>query len=339
MKASGITAIGLVAAAGLWIASGHLLPARQRRGPRGDPGPRSGQEGVPRRRRRDPAGAAQPQARRFPAAPRPSATAPSPRAPAASSPSSRSSAARKVKEGEVLAVLSDDARAAQVAQGKSLVFQRRTELESKRKLIETGALPRLDLVNMEAALKTAEAALAAPRPSATAASSLAPWTGVINDVMVEVGDAAFSFQGRELAKIVCARSDAGGGRGGRAQARRPQGRRGCEGAARHRRGRRRAHPPRREDREPVDKDLPGRGRAAECRRRDPRRHHRGGVGPARQGGGGAGAALGADHLLERRHRRAHRQRGRPGRLLGRSSIVEDEQSQMWVGRRSPTAPG
>ena len=26
MKASGITAIGLVAAAGLWIASGHLMP-------------------------------------------------------------------------------------------------------------------------------------------------------------------------------------------------------------------------------------------------------------------------------------------------------------------------
>ena len=61
-----------------------------------------------------------------------------------------------VKKGDVIAVLSDEAREAQVAQARSLVTQRKTELEAKRKLIETGAMPKLDLVNLEAQLKAAE---------------------------------------------------------------------------------------------------------------------------------------------------------------------------------------
>src|SRR6185295_19987358 len=50
-----------------------------------------------------------------------------------------------VKEGDVIAVLSDDARAAQVAQAESLVTQRRAELDAKRRLILSGAMPKLDL--------------------------------------------------------------------------------------------------------------------------------------------------------------------------------------------------
>src|ERR1051325_1687021 len=41
-----------------------------------------------------------------------------------------------LKEGEVVAVLSDEAREAQVEQATALVNQRRTELEARRKLIE-----------------------------------------------------------------------------------------------------------------------------------------------------------------------------------------------------------
>jgi multidrug efflux system membrane fusion protein len=201
MKASGITALGLVAAAGLWIASGHLLP-------------RGTAEGHPAAKAEEPAKklfrVAVAEARLVPHSRKLSI-------------SGRTEADRHgtitartggvvtelkvkrgswVKEGDVIAVLSDDARAAQVAQGKSVVFQRRTELDSKRKLIETGALPRLDLVNMEAALKSAEAALASAEAERDRGVVVAPWTGVISDVMIEVGDAAFSFQGRELAKIV-----------------------------------------------------------------------------------------------------------------------------------------
>ena len=40
-----------------------------------------------------------------------------------------------VKENDIIAVLSDDARTAQVAQAEALVTQRRAELEAKRRLI------------------------------------------------------------------------------------------------------------------------------------------------------------------------------------------------------------
>jgi len=107
-----------------------------------------------------------------------------------------------VKEGDVIAVLSDDARAAQVLQAKALVVQRRAELDAKRRLIATGAMPKLDLVNLEAQLAAAEGALAAAEAERDRGIVLAPWTGVVSDVAVEIGQAAFSFQGRELVQLV-----------------------------------------------------------------------------------------------------------------------------------------
>src|SRR5262249_59435790 len=91
-----------------------------------------------------------------------------------------------VKEGDVIAVLSDDARTAQVTQAQSLVIQRRTELEAKRPLIASGANPRLDLVNLEAQLKAAEAALAAAEAELERGVVRAPWSGVVSAVQVEV---------------------------------------------------------------------------------------------------------------------------------------------------------
>jgi membrane fusion protein, multidrug efflux system len=201
MKASGITAIGLVATAGLWIASGHLLPRDSAEGHAAVRAPEAVKKAfrvsvvearlVPHSRKLTISGRTEADRHGVITARTGGVVT-----------ELKIKRGMRVKEGEILAVLSDDARAAQVAQGKSLVFQRRTELESKRKLIDTGALPRLELVNMEAALKTAEAALAAAEAERDRGIVTAPWTGVINDVMVEVGDAAFSFQGRELAKIV-----------------------------------------------------------------------------------------------------------------------------------------
>jgi multidrug efflux system membrane fusion protein len=107
-----------------------------------------------------------------------------------------------VNEGDIIAVLSDDARSAQVAQAESLVTQRRAELEAKRKLIATGAMPRLDLVNLEAQLKAAEATLAMAEAERERGVVRAPWSGVVNDVPVEVGQAAFSFAGKEIATVV-----------------------------------------------------------------------------------------------------------------------------------------
>ena len=223
MKASRVTALGLVAAAGLWIASGHLLP---RDSAESHAAIRTGEAAkkpfrvavietfaVPHSRKLIISG-------RTEADKRVTLTART----GGILTEFKIKRGTWVKAGDIIAVLSDDARSAQVAQAESLVVQRRTELEAKRKLIATGAIPRLDLVNMEAMLKAAEGALAVAEAERDRGVVRAPWTGVVNDVMVDAGDAAFSFQGRELAETRLARSHARRGRGRRAQARRHQGR-------------------------------------------------------------------------------------------------------------------
>jgi multidrug efflux system membrane fusion protein len=202
MKGSRITAVGLVAAAALWIASGHFMPhesAESRAAIR--PG-----EGDAKKLFRVavmPTGVEQHSRRltisgRTEADKRVTLTART----GGLLTELRIKRGTSVKEGDVIAVLSDDARAAQVAQAESLVIQRRTELEAKRRLIASGAIPRLDLVNLEAQLKAAEAALAAAEAERDRGVVRAPWAGVVSDVSVEVGQAAFSMAGREIAQIV-----------------------------------------------------------------------------------------------------------------------------------------
>ena len=50
-----------------------------------------------------------------------------------------------VKKGDIIAILSDDAREAQVQQAKALIEQRQIELEAKRRLVLSNAIPRLEL--------------------------------------------------------------------------------------------------------------------------------------------------------------------------------------------------
>jgi membrane fusion protein, multidrug efflux system len=201
MKASRITALGLVAAAGLWIASGHLLP---RESAESHAAIRTTEAAKKLFRVAVIETFAVPHSRKLTISGRTEAdkhVTLSARTGGILT-EFRVKRGTRVKEGDVIAVLSDDARAAQVAQAESLVIQRRTELEAKRKLIATGAIPRLDLVNLEAMLKAAEGALAVAEAERDRGVVRAPWSGVVNEVMVDVGEAAFSFQGRELAKVV-----------------------------------------------------------------------------------------------------------------------------------------
>jgi multidrug efflux system membrane fusion protein len=108
----------------------------------------------------------------------------------------------KVAKGDIIAILSDEAREALVAQADALLTQRTTELNAKRKLIEMGTLPRLDLVNLESQAKAAEAALAAAKAERDRGVVRAPWSGLVTDVPVDVGKAAFSMAGQEIAKLV-----------------------------------------------------------------------------------------------------------------------------------------
>ena len=108
----------------------------------------------------------------------------------------------RVEKDDIVAVLSDEARDSQVVQAQALVVQRKTELNAKRRLIEIGAWPKLELVNLEAQIRAAEATLALAEAERDRGVVRAPWTGIVTDTMVEVGQAAFSFAGREIAQII-----------------------------------------------------------------------------------------------------------------------------------------
>jgi multidrug efflux system membrane fusion protein len=194
MKASRLTAVGLVAAAGLWIASGHFLPhesAESRAAVRSGEGEAKklfrvavvGTTVVPHSRKLIVAG-------RTEADKRVTLTART----GGILTELRIKRGMWVKKGEIIAILSDEAREAQVAQAEAVVTQKRTELDAKRALIMTGTLPRLQLVDLEAQVKSAEAALAGAEAERD--------RGVVHDIAVEVGQAAFSFAGRELATLV-----------------------------------------------------------------------------------------------------------------------------------------
>jgi membrane fusion protein, multidrug efflux system len=94
-----------------------------------------------------------------------------------------------VRKGDVIAVLSDEAREAHVLQARARLIQRRQELGARLRLIEQGNLPALQKPQLEAELKAAEAILAAAEAEREKGAVLAPIAGIVNDVPVEVGQA------------------------------------------------------------------------------------------------------------------------------------------------------
>ncbi|MBX9777235.1 MAG: efflux RND transporter periplasmic adaptor subunit [Xanthobacteraceae bacterium] len=201
MKASRIAAIGIVAAAGLWIASGHFLPhesAQSKASVRSDAAPKKpfrvaviDAQVVDHARKLVLAGRTEAD-RRVTVAARSGGVLTE----------LRVRRGTRIAAGEIIAVLSDDARKAQVAQAESLVIQRRTELDAKRKLIVSGAVPKLELVNLEAQLAAAEATLASAQAELERSFVRAPFSGIVNDVTVEVGGASLPMMGREIATLV-----------------------------------------------------------------------------------------------------------------------------------------
>jgi membrane fusion protein, multidrug efflux system len=82
-----------------------------------------------------------------------------------------------------------------------MLDQRGVELEAKRRLLLTNAIPRLDFNLLEAQYKAAEAALATAEAERDRGIITAPWEGVITEIS-EVGTSAFAFAGKEIAQIV-----------------------------------------------------------------------------------------------------------------------------------------
>jgi len=95
----------------------------------------------------------------------------------------------RVEVGDVVAVLSDDAREAQVEQARARFAQREAEYQARIRLIETGNLPALSRAQLEADLKEAQATLAQAEAELRRGAVLAPIAGVVNEVPVEVGQA------------------------------------------------------------------------------------------------------------------------------------------------------
>jgi len=201
MKGSRITAVGLVAASALWIASGYILPhdtaqssAAARPGETTEKLFRVGvleTRAVPHSRKLLLSGRTEAD-RKVTAVARTGGILTELRVRRGS----------HVKAGEVIAVLSDEAREAQVRQAKALLEQRTAELEAKRRLIALNAVPRLEMSNLEAQHKAAEAAVAMAEAERDRGVVRAPWSGVVTDVPAEVGGATFSMAGKEIAQIV-----------------------------------------------------------------------------------------------------------------------------------------
>ncbi len=201
MKTSRITAVGLVAAAGLWIASGHFFPhesAESKAAVRPEAAPEKlfrvaviPTEQVPHAQTLLVSGRTEAD-RKVSISARTSGVLTE----------LRVKRGDRVKAGDIIAVLADEGRETQVAQARALVAQRRTELEARSKLIEKGMMPKLEAVNLESQLRSAQAALAAAEAEHERGIVRAPWDGIINNTSVEVGQSSFSFMGTEIAQLV-----------------------------------------------------------------------------------------------------------------------------------------
>ncbi|MEW6452942.1 MAG: efflux RND transporter periplasmic adaptor subunit [Pseudomonadota bacterium] len=201
MKASRITAVGLVAAAALWIASGHLIPhetaesrASQRPNETAEKLFRVGviETNVVQHSRKLLLSGRTEADKKVAAFARTGGVLTE----------LRVKRGTHVKKGDIIAILSDEAREAQVMQAKALLEQRKIELEAKRRLIELNAVPRLELSNLEAQHRAAVAAVAAAEAERDRGIITAPWDGVVTEVSGEVGASAFSFSGTSIAQIV-----------------------------------------------------------------------------------------------------------------------------------------
>lgn len=95
-----------------------------------------------------------------------------------------------VKSGDVVAILSDEGREAAVKQAQALVDQRQADLDAQRELIERGTLPRNQMNGLQTQLASAQASLATAKAELLKVSVRAALDGRVENVPVEVGQAA-----------------------------------------------------------------------------------------------------------------------------------------------------
>lgn len=109
-----------------------------------------------------------------------------------------------VKAGDVVAVLSDEAREATVAQARARLEQRKLEAVARLKLIELGSYPSINKSQLDAELRAAEAGLAQAEAERKKGEVVAPIAGVVNDVPVELGQALQPMMGTVIVAEIIA---------------------------------------------------------------------------------------------------------------------------------------
>jgi multidrug efflux system membrane fusion protein len=95
----------------------------------------------------------------------------------------------RVKEGDVIATLSDEAREARVAEAQAMVDQKQIDLEAKMKLISRGVIAANEKNALEAELRAAEAALAMAKAEYDRGLIIAPISGVVSGSPMTTGQA------------------------------------------------------------------------------------------------------------------------------------------------------
>lgn len=95
---------------------------------------------------------------------------------------------QRVKAGDQLMQLSADYRTAQLAEAKAVLAQRKSDLAASRQLKTRGLQSESKLFADEAAVQAAEAQLAKARYESQGTRLEAPFAGVLNKRMVELGD-------------------------------------------------------------------------------------------------------------------------------------------------------
>ena len=106
----------------------------------------------------------------------------------------------RVKAGDPLIELSDEAREANVAQAKARLSQRAAELEAREILAKRGNYPTLNLEQLRAEKQGAEAALAVAEAELLRSNISAPISGIVNDLPVEIGQGL--MMGISIAEII-----------------------------------------------------------------------------------------------------------------------------------------
>lgn len=106
----------------------------------------------------------------------------------------------RVAAGEVIAELDPGDRQARLAEAKALRAQRKIEYEADRKLSQKGFRAETQMAATKASLEAAEAAVKIAEVELSYTVIRAPFDGVVDDHMVEIGD--FTDKGDSLARLV-----------------------------------------------------------------------------------------------------------------------------------------